>query len=231
MVILCEVFLNESLETQRWFLYLGGDDRERRCCHWLDLSTNSSYYICVPWVKNQSSFWEGYFPWKCMETERENGNTLLLSKIHQNYFQGYWHKGSDKRLLRSKMARGLKGQFILPRGCHWRRQWHPTPVLLPGKSHGWRSLVGCSQWGREESDMTERLHFHFSLSCFGEGNGNPLQCSCLENPRDGVAQSWTRLKWLSSNSSTGCHCPLLHAMHRELVAPALGSEVAAWIQV
>ena len=41
------------------------------------------------------------------------------------------------------------------------RQWHPTPVLLPGKSHGWRSLVGCSPWGREESDMTERLHFHF----------------------------------------------------------------------
>ena len=44
-----------------------------------------------------------------------------------------------------------------------RRQWHPTPVLLPGKSHGRRSLVGCSPWDREESDMTERLHFHFSL--------------------------------------------------------------------
>ena len=69
------------------------------------------------------------------------------------------------------------------------------------KSRGWRSLVGCSPRGLEESDMTERLHFHFSLSCIGEGNGNPLQCSCLENPRDGgawwaaiygVAQSWTR---------------------------------------
>ena len=69
----------------------------------------------------------------------------------------------------------------------WRRQWQPTPVLLPGKSHGWRSLVGCSPWGREESDMTERLHFHISLSCIGEGNGNPLQCSSLENPRDGGA--------------------------------------------
>ena len=66
-----------------------------------------------------------------------------------------------------------------------RRQWHPTPVLLPGKSHGWRSLVGCSPWGRSESDTTEQLHFHFSLSCIGEGNGNPLQGSCLENPRDG----------------------------------------------
>ena len=63
-----------------------------------------------------------------------------------------------------------------------RRQWHPTPALLPGKSHGRRSLVGCSPWGREESDTTEQLPFHFSLSCIGEGNGNPLQCSCLENP-------------------------------------------------
>ena len=67
----------------------------------------------------------------------------------------------------------------------WRRQWQPTPVLLPGKSHGWRSLVGCSPWGHYESDTTEWLHFHFSLSCIGEGNGNPLQCSCLENPREG----------------------------------------------
>ena len=66
-----------------------------------------------------------------------------------------------------------------------RRQWQPTPVLLPGQSHGWRSLVGCSPWGCEESDTIERFHFHFSLSCTGEGNGNPLQCSCLENPRDG----------------------------------------------
>ena len=91
----------------------------------------------------------------------------------------------------------------------WRRQWHPTPVLLPGKSHGRRSLVGCSPWGCEELDTTERLHFHFSLSCIGEGNANPLQCSCLENPRDGgawwaavygVAQSQTRLKRLSSSS-------------------------------
>ena len=87
----------------------------------------------------------------------------------------------------------------------------PTPVLLPGKSHGRRSLVGCSPWGREESDTTERLHFHFSLSCIGEGNGKPLQCSCLENTRDGgawwaavsgVAQSQTRLKQLSSSSSS-----------------------------
>ena len=85
--------------------------------------------------------------------------------------------------------------------CLRRRQWHPTPVLLPGESHGPRSLVGCSPWGHRESDTTERLHFHFSLLCIGEGNGSPLQCSCLENPRDGVAQSRTRLKRLSSSSS------------------------------
>ena len=92
-----------------------------------------------------------------------------------------------------------------------RRQWQATPVLLPRKSHGWRSLVGCSPWGRYKSEATERLHFHFSPSHNGEGNGNPLQCSCLENPRDGrawwaavygVAQSWTRLKRLSSSSSS-----------------------------
>ena len=91
-----------------------------------------------------------------------------------------------------------------------RRRWHPTPVLLPGKSHGWRSLVGCSPWGREESDTTERLPFHFSLSCTGEGNGNLLQCSCLENPRDGgawwaavcgVAQSRTRWSDLANSNS------------------------------
>ena len=80
--------------------------------------------------------------------------------------------------------------------------------MILGKSHGWRSLEDCSPWGRWGSDMTERLHFHFSLSCIGERNGNPLQCSCLENPRDGasgwaaiygVAQSRTQLKWLSSS--------------------------------
>ena len=68
-----------------------------------------------------------------------------------------------------------------------RRRWHPNPVLLPGKPYGRRSLMGCSPWGREDSDTTERLPFYFSLSCLGEGNGNPLQCSCLENPRDGGA--------------------------------------------
>ena len=81
----------------------------------------------------------------------------------------------------------------------WKIPWTEEPDRL------------YSPWGRKESDTTERLHFHFSLSCIGEGNGNPLQCSCLEDPRDGeawwaavygVAQSWTRLKRLSSSSSS-----------------------------
>ena len=71
---------------------------------------------------------------------------------------------------------------------------------------------GLQSMGLLEWDTTERLHFHFSLSRIREGNGNPLQCSCLENPRDGgawwaavygVAQSWTRLKRLSSSISAG----------------------------
>ena len=111
-------------------------------------------------------------------------------------------------------------------GRFQRRQWHPTPVLLPGKSHGRRSLVGCSPWGCEELDTTERLPFHFSLSCIGAGNGNPLQCSWLENPRDGgawwasvygVAQSQTRLKRLSSSSSSwedsACHGAIKPVRH------------------
>ena len=104
----------------------------------------------------------------------------------------------------------------------WRRQWHPTQVLLPGKSHGQRSPVGFSPWGREESNTTEWLHFHFSLSCIGEGNGNPLQCSCLENPRDGrawwaaiygAAQSRTRLKWLSSSLGAMLRIYFVHNLH------------------
>ena len=77
-------------------------------------------------------------------------------------------------------------------------------------------LQSMGSWGCWELDRTERLHFCFSLSCIGEGNGNPLQCSCLENPRDGgawwaavygVTQSWTRLKWLSSNSEECSYMP------------------------
>ena len=95
-------------------------------------------------------------------------------------------------------------------------------VFLPGESLGQRSLMCCHLWGRTESDTTEGLHFHFSLSCTGEGNGNPLQCSCLKNPKDGgawwaavcgVAQSRTRLKRLSSSSSSSNTSIMSHAYY------------------
>ena len=80
---------------------------------------------------------------------------------HVNFFKSYFFH----QMLRTLFFLSISSS------PSWRRQWHPTPVLLPGKSHGRRSLVGCSPWGHEESDTTKRLHFHFSLSRIGEGNG------------------------------------------------------------
>ena len=94
---------------------------------------------------------------------------------------------------------------------HWRRKWQPTPEFLPGEPQGQGSLVGCRLWDHTESDTTEWLHFQFSLSCIGEGYGNPLQYSCLESSMDrgvwwatvhGVTKSRTRLKQLSTHTCT-----------------------------
>ena len=124
----------------------------------------SSHY----WNNRQNSHWNG--AGNCP------GWLVLMSKRSL----GFWYEVVWKQ---------FPAEFTLgvPLPSPWRRQWRPTPVLLPGKSHGQRTLVGCSPWGCTELDMTKRLHFHFSLSCIGEGNGNPLQCSCLENPRNGGA--------------------------------------------
>ena len=137
---------------------------------------------------------------------------LILRNCHSNTnFQQpppRWvsrHEHQGKILHQQKDYILLKVQKMV-----WRQQWQPTPALVPGKSHGQRGLVGYSPWGHKELDTTEQLHFHFSLSCIGEGNGNPLQYSCQENPRDrgawwaavhGVAQSRTWLTSLSSSSS------------------------------
>ena len=131
---------------------------------------------------------------------RQKGQQADLPK----HILGYYKFISYKVFRWLRTMKNYVGFFLtLLKKSEMFSKWHPTPVLLPGKSHGWRSLVGCSPWGHTESDTTERLHFHFSLSCIGEGNGNPLQCSCLENPRDGgawwaavygVARSRTRLK-------------------------------------
>ena len=152
-------------------------------------------------------------PWEfCIHHHQCWGLILEVLSAHPGFFTAICHLVAKLSIARLNLSCFLQFNFSFVENSEvtWRRSWHPTPVLLPGKSHGRRSLVGCSPWGRWESYTTERLPFHFSLSCIGEGNGNPLQCSCLENPRDGgawwaaiygVAQSRTRLKRLSSSSS------------------------------
>ena len=108
------------------------------------------------------------YPWGCWDS-------WMLSKWCYYYYP-YCNNTSDSYIL-----------IYVNLTYGWRRKWHPTPVCLPRKSHGHRSWVGYSPWGREELDTTERLHFHFSLSYIGEENGHPLQCSCLENPRESGA--------------------------------------------
>ena len=118
-----------------------------------------------------------YFSLSCIG--KGNGNPLQCPCLENPRDWGAWWAAL------SGVAQSWTQLKRLSSSSDRRRQWHPTPVLLPGKSHERRSLVGCRPWGCKESDTTERLHFHFSLSCIEEGNGNPLQCSCLENPRDG----------------------------------------------
>ena len=142
------------------------------------------------------SVWEWCKQRKCLQSISEAAPVL---RSHLGFVIKLWEKWLVWWICEMRTDfQNAVGSIVM-----WRRQWHPTPVLLPGKSHRRRSLVGCSPWGRWESDTTEQLPFHSSLSCIGEGNGNPLQCSCLENPRDGgawwaavygVAQSRTQMK-------------------------------------
>ena len=168
--------------------------------------------LCIRWSK----YWS--FSFSISPSNECSGLISFWLILLIDWFDLLAVQGTLKSLLQYHSS---KASFLWYSAFFRRRQWHPTPVLLPGKSRGWRSLVGCSPWGREEWDTTERLHLHFSLSCIGEGNGNPLQCSCLENPRDGrawwaavsgVAQSQTRLKWLSSSSSF-LYGPTLTSIH------------------
>ena len=142
-------------------------------------------------------------PCSCQYLEEANPRSYIISECHSiqlNTFPNLTHiynfSNFHSIIYNSK---SIMEKAMAP---------HST-TLLPGKSHGRRSLVGCSPWGHWELDTTERLHFHFSLSCIGGGNGNPFQFSCLENPRDdgawwaavyGVAHSQTRLTRLSSSS-------------------------------
>ena len=125
------------------------------------------------------------------------GSTVHGVKHSQTQLSTHKVQHGDRLSFLSSMV-SFKEGLKVPNKVFWRRQWHPTPALLPGKSHGRRSLVGCSPWGRKESDTTERLPFRFSLSCIGEGNDNPLQCSCLENPKDGGAW-WAAVYGVAQN--------------------------------
>ena len=102
--------------------------------------------------------WRGYHSMICSLPVSCHHKQLLgcLSK-------GFWYFKIYKFKTKNKPS---SIRISLPPLIWRRRQWHPTPVLLPGKSHGWRSLVGCSPWSRWGSDMTERLHFHFSPFTF-----------------------------------------------------------------
>ena len=100
-----------------------------------------------------------------------------------------------QEILKSLLKHHSSKASILWRSAFfWRRQWHPTPVLLSGKSHGRRSLVGCSSWGREESDTAERIHFHFSLFTFMHWR-RTWQPTRLPRPWDSP----------DKNSGVGCH--------------------------
>ena len=152
------------------------------------------------------SFHSGIFDWNCPILM----DTLIIFLIqfflfYLGCFHCYVFKFTNLFFCN---VQSVTNHFLVQYLSH--TLYFSTLVLLPGKSHGWRSLVGCSPWGCHESVVTEWLHFHFSLWCNGEGNDNPLQCSCLENPRDGrawwaavsgVAQNRTRLKRLSSSRS------------------------------
>ena len=103
-----------------------------------------------------------------------NGGEELVTERHLRFVVTIceYQCQDPVRLQRAHQAHRLWRRLTIGNTCLRRRRWHPTPVLLPGKPHGWRSLVGCSPWGCKELDTTEQLHFHFSLSqwwCQGTG--------------------------------------------------------------
>ena len=141
-----------------------------------------------------------------------NGNPLQYFCLENSMDRGAWQAPVHGGRKESETTGHWTHVYIQLTHFAVQQRLTPEKVMAPHSSTlAWKtpwSLVGCSPRGCTESDTTEPLHFHFSLSCIGEGSGNPLQCSCLENPRDGgawwsavygVTQSRTRLKRLSSS--------------------------------
>ena len=131
---------------------------------------------------------------------------MELYKSHRVCNASYWLQGSLEYYKKRNSLMPVLFLAQYSRGPFYgRRQWQPTPVLLPGKSHGWRSLVGCSPWGH---DTTEQLHFHFHalekemathssiLAWRIPGTGEPGGLPSMGT------HSRTRLKRLSSSSSS-----------------------------
>ena len=192
----------------KWVLHGTELPLHQNLIYWLSPTAALEQSLRVIW---DAAFWAAVLILSQIKLNSQLSNCTSFFSWHPAYLT-YMQNTSCEILgwMKHKLESRLPGEISITSDMQRRRQWHPTPVLLPGKSHGRRSLVGYGPWVRLESDMTERLHFHFSLSGSGEGNGTPLQCSCLENPRDweawwaavyGVTQSWTWLKRLSSSSS------------------------------
>ena len=133
----------------------------------------------------------------------------LCSNLTLGFYKFYLLKGTHSENIFKICSRAKPNQFLKPNQVLLEKAMATHSSILAWKIL-WKSLVGYSPWSHLESDTNERLHFHFSLSCIGEGKGKPLQCSCLENHRDrggwwaaiyGVAQRQTQLKRLSSSSN------------------------------
>ena len=146
------------------------------------------YDLSIYWLSEETytPYGKSWTPsqWGELGHGAQNQMSLTLLKAFPAYKTDGFNVTLVREVLQWRWA-GLHNSGIPGQGTQscWGPMAPHSSTLLPGKSHGWRSLVGSSPWGREESDTAERLPFHVSLSCIGEGNGNRLQC-CLENPRD-----------------------------------------------
>ena len=146
---------------------------QERTLEWVAISFSSAWKWKVK-VKSLSHVRLLATPWTDCSLPGSSVHGIFQARVLE-WGASYWLLIENKKIWSNWLCLGVLTEKAMA----------TTPVLLPWKSHGRRSLVGCSPGGCEESDTTEWLHFHFSVSCIGGGNGNPLQCSCLENPRDG----------------------------------------------